>query len=773
MRRLAVLLLLVVVCLPSAALARKKVQKDDLLLIVTPVSRGTASAHPHVNVIVRFGKLSTGVPADPGTFNAKLGRTDITSQFTPIVDNGNTVGMRAELQPDQVRTGRGRRNRLKMSIAAMAVDGGTSKGGRPHRDKDKVRFHAEEQPNQPPVAIAFTGSRLLLPGNPISFDSSESHDPDGDVITYHWDFGDGTTSSEQALLHLFEDTSADLTVHLTVDDGQNDGGTSVLMRTCPQPEDAALGFLEVSADAALEFGPTATGTSATRTFTVKNTDEPGTSTIGACVGVASRDGDFTITPDEFMLDGGETQEVTVTFNPQVEGHSDATLTVVGSARERPIVTFLTHGYGGTGAQPSGPTLAPQAFFYSDIVPDLFGLGIYHVSPDGTEKLVDNGVNTCEVPQFGLGTGDVCVENRDCASNGGTCATVGTCLGGLNAGGSCSHPSDCPEGFCPAYTLFDPVQMCGDGEGGLFVLSDEGTYTDPNYESGTELSISVLGMKIDADGNTTNRNILARVATETTQMACDGFPSNGGGRVYLSEFQEKDFGNSCFRSELERLITLRKSDGTRQTLMSRVDAAAGIPECGDDGDIDPVLHLETSADGSNTFVSFESSGLWRIRPTPLKFLTGDDNFLNEELFRLHPDGDLLYTTTSNGPTSSVINLYKISADQVANGPVPLDALAPCAVYQIPNNGYVSDDGTEELRGSSAVLAFDAAPIASNSRDAMVIVNFASGASNLHQPPMHLSPDLAIRGTVAFSSPAGSTSCSVLGLTNLRVLELMTF
>jgi len=771
MRRPAVLLLMVLVCLPATAFGRKRVQHDDLLLIVTPTARAIASAHPHVNVIVRFGTLSTGIPADPATFSARLGRLDVTSQFTPIVDNGRTVGMRAELRPDQLRTGRGRRNRLKMSVDAMATDGGTKKNGRPRRDKDKVRFRAEEMPNQPPVAIAFTSARLLLPNNPISFDSSESHDPDGDVITYRWEFGDGDSSTEQTVTHLFEETGADATVQLIVNDGQNDGATSVLLRTCPQPENADPGFLEVSSDQQLEFGPVPTGTTVTRTFTVKNTDEPGTTTIGACVGIASRSGAFTITPEEFMLDGGESREVTVSFAPAAEGHTDATLTVVGSARERPIVTFLAHGYGGAGTGPSGPTLAPQPFFYSDIVPDLFGLGIYHVRPDGTETLVDNGVNTCEVPQFGLGTGDVCVENRDCASNGGSCATAGTCLGGLNAGNACSLPQDCPEGFCPAYTLFDPVQMCGDGEGGLYVLSDEGTYTDPNFETGTELSISVLGLQVGEDGSTSDRKILDRVATETTQMACDGFPGGGGGRIYLSEFQEIDLGNSCFRSEKERLITLRKNDGTRQVVMGRIDAAAGIPECGDDGDIDPVLHLETSADGADTFVSFETNGLWRIRPTPLQFLTGDDNFLNEELFRLHPDGDLLYTTTTNGPTSSVVNLYKISADQVAGGPVPLDALTPCAVYQVPNNGYISDDGSEELRGSSAVIAFDAAPISSGSRDATVLVNFASGASNLH--PAHLSTDLAIRGTIAFSSPAGSSTCEVLGLTNLRIFELMTF
>ena len=55
------------------------------------------------------------------------------------------------------------------------------------------------------------------------------------------------------------------------------------------------------------------------------------------------------------------------------------------------------------------------------------------------------------------------------------------------------PADCPEGLCPAYTLVDPVQMCGDAEGGLYVLSDEGTFTDPTFGL-NELSISLLALQ---------------------------------------------------------------------------------------------------------------------------------------------------------------------------------------------------------------------------------------------------------------------------------------
>jgi len=727
---------LVFLSLPAGSLARSKDKHDGLLLIVTPTAATPASAHPHVNVIVQFGTSADGAAADPASFSARLGRDDVTAAFTPIVRGGSTVGLRAALPPELLRFGRGRKNRLRVQVSA--VSGNTSKNARRPRDKDRVRFRAETRPNQAPVAILFTSSRIVLPGNAVSFDAAESHDPDDDAVTHRWDLGDGTTSDAVAVTHAFADGDADVTVRLTVDDGQTTNVASALLRSCGRPDAALPGFLAVTADDAMEFGPVAAGTTAIRRFTVENTDAPET-TVAACIGVASRSGAFRVEPEELTLAGGERREVTVTFAPAADGHADATLTVVGSARERPIVTFLAHGYGGRSASPSGPTLAPQPFFYLDA---QTGQRILRVPPDGAETAVDAQVSTCRVPQLGLGEGDVCVAQRDCASNSGTCTGD--------------------------EVAFEPIQMCGDGAGGLYLLSDEGTFTDPTFAE-NELSISVLGLDLAADGSTTGRRILDRVVMATTQMACDGFPA-ASGRVYLAEYEEKDRGLNCFRSEQENLVTLRKHEGTRQVLMRRIDAAANVTECGD-GDIDPVLHVETPAAGAATFASFESSGLWRIRPSPLQFLSADDNFLNEDLFRLHPDGDVLYTTTTNGPTSSVINLYKINADQVGERPIPLDALTPCAVYQIPNNGYVADDGSEPLHGSGSVLGFDAVPVASGSRDATVLVSFVAHASTLH--PQHLASELAVHGTVAFSSRAGAGGCQVLGLTNLRVLDLMTF
>ena len=65
-------------------------------------------------------------------------------------------------------------------------------------------------------------------GSTVSFDGSASSDPDGDAVTFAWDFGDGDTGTGATPSHAYGDNGA-YTISLTVDDGN--GGRHVATTT--------------------------------------------------------------------------------------------------------------------------------------------------------------------------------------------------------------------------------------------------------------------------------------------------------------------------------------------------------------------------------------------------------------------------------------------------------------------------------------------------------------------------------------------------------------
>lgn len=89
--------------------------------------------------------------------------------------------------------------------------------------------------NQPPVAIAdgtpLSGEAPLT----VSFDGSQSFDPDGTIATYEWDFdGDGTTDATGQTPSYEFQSQGTFQVVLTVTDNQGAKGTDALQVTIGQ-----------------------------------------------------------------------------------------------------------------------------------------------------------------------------------------------------------------------------------------------------------------------------------------------------------------------------------------------------------------------------------------------------------------------------------------------------------------------------------------------------------------------------------------------------------
>ena len=127
--------------------------------------------------------------------------------------------------------------------------------------------------------------------------------------------------------------------------------------------------------------------------------------------------------------------------------------------------------------------------------------------------------------------------------------------------------------------------------------------DLDDEHHDELSVDVAWVTLDANGSSTGLTIIDHTTDGTAHFACDGFAANDGGRVFLAENHTLDLPN-CFRSEEESLVAVRKSDGSTETLIPRIDAAEGLDGCSED--IDNTTHLEASSDGSQVFASFDSA-----------------------------------------------------------------------------------------------------------------------------------------------------------------------
>ena len=77
--------------------------------------------------------------------------------------------------------------------------------------------------NRAPVASFTESAEVVDTEETISFDASDSSDPDGTIVSYLWDFGDGTTGSGVSVQHAYsQDGTYTVTLTVTDDDGATD-----------------------------------------------------------------------------------------------------------------------------------------------------------------------------------------------------------------------------------------------------------------------------------------------------------------------------------------------------------------------------------------------------------------------------------------------------------------------------------------------------------------------------------------------------------------------
>jgi len=378
----------------DAEAARQRGAGEELLRVVSPPSRNVASAHPHVNVLVTFGTAKDGTAADPSTFRAKLNGQDVTRAFTPTLTGDVPTGLRAELPQASVRLANSPRNRLRLSIQAVKSQG----GGKRARDVDRVRFGAADTPNQPPIATIAADRDIVSVGVPVTFDASGSHDPDFDELEFHWSFSDGEAATGATVTHAFTSAADAASATVRVSDGIDEASQSVSLPAALSPDPGrTAGVLRVEAKA-LEFSAVATGASATRSLTVKNTDDTATSQVKIHATLQGGAG-FAVAPADVDLGPGASATIDLTFAPAADGHASAQLMLVTSASNRPGVTYLTHGYGGT-APGDGPTLVDAPVFAA------LGTELDRIGSDGSRVSIDASTGTCAPPGASFG-GDMC------------------------------------------------------------------------------------------------------------------------------------------------------------------------------------------------------------------------------------------------------------------------------------------------------------------------------------------------------------------------------
>jgi len=108
--------------------------------------------------------------------------------------------------------------------SSPAVNNGTVYVGSDDTKVYALRTIENQNRNQYPSAAIEYSPQSPVTNESVTFNASASRDPDGHIVSYEWDFGDGTTTTGQSIEHAYT-ASGNYTVSLTVTDNASQSTT--------------------------------------------------------------------------------------------------------------------------------------------------------------------------------------------------------------------------------------------------------------------------------------------------------------------------------------------------------------------------------------------------------------------------------------------------------------------------------------------------------------------------------------------------------------------
>lgn len=145
--------------------------------------------------------------------------------------------------------------------------------------------------NKPPVPVATISNTNVKTGQAVTFDASGSYDPDGQIVSYVWNFGDGASSDQKVAVHSYSQPG---TYKVTIKVTDNQGATG---QAEGQVNVTAGGTVKLTVDPL--SGTIAPGSEKTITVTL-NAEGAAEGTYQANIIINSNGGNITI-PVEIVI----------------------------------------------------------------------------------------------------------------------------------------------------------------------------------------------------------------------------------------------------------------------------------------------------------------------------------------------------------------------------------------------------------------------------------------------------------------------------------------